>query len=272
MTYPVLILVLALIFTGAMVGAWAVAQKTRQSGWIDSIWSFTLGVAGVIAALAPVWPDTTPGPRQWLVAALVALWGLRLGGHIAGRTGGGGDDPRYAHLRASWGDRAASELFIFLQIQALSGFLLVIAILAAARNPAPGLNIYDLIGSVVLLIGILGEGLADAQLSRFRQKPENKGKVCDAGLWAFSRHPNYFFQWMGWFGYVVIGFQGIATYPWGLAALVGPLFMYVLLVHLSGIPPLEAHMVRSRGDAFRQYQREVSAFVPWPRRQANKAS
>lgn len=270
MTYPVLLLLLAAIFTLAMSLAWAVAQATRQSGWIDSIWSFTLGGAGLFAALAPIWPDGGTTPRQWLVAGLVALWALRLGGHIAGRTRGGGDDPRYAHLRALWGDKAASELFLFLQIQALSGFLLALAVLAAARNPVPGINAMDLAGAMLLVSCILGEAVSDAQLARFRRDPANQGKVCDVGLWGLSRHPNYFFQWLGWFGYVVIGLQGLNAYPWGLVTLVGPAFMYALLVHLSGIPPLEAHMMRSRGDAFRAYQQRVSAFLPW-RPQPKKA-
>jgi steroid 5-alpha reductase family enzyme len=112
----------------------------------------------------------------------------------------------------------------------------------------------------VLAVAVLGEGAADAQLGRFRANPANHGKVCDAGLWAWSRHPNYFFEWLHWLAYPLFALG--ADYGW--LALLGPGFMYWLLVHVSGIPPLEAQMLRSRGDAYRAYQRRVSAFIPLP--------
>ncbi|WP_029004447.1 DUF1295 domain-containing protein [Azorhizobium doebereinerae] len=267
MTYPLLILLLALALSLAMAAAWAVALASGRSGWIDSIWSFALGAAGLAAALAPVAGAGPMTERQLLVAALVALWSLRLGLHIARRTHGGGDDPRYAHLRATWGAQARSQLFLFLQVQAASAVLLALSILAAARNPAPGLGPFDAAGTLILLAAILGEGLADRQLARFRADPARRGQVCDTGLWAWSRHPNYVFQWLGWLGYAAIALQGLAHYPYGLVALSGPAFMYVLLVHVSGIPPLEAHMLRARGDAFRAYQARVNAFFPGPPRQ-----
>ncbi|GGF61161.1 membrane protein [Azorhizobium oxalatiphilum] len=266
MTYTLLLLLLAMILVDVMAGAWAIAERTGQSGWIDSIWSLSLGVVGVLAALLPVAGADTMSTRQMLVAAMVGLWALRLGLHIARRTHGGGDDPRYAKMKADWGDQARGKLFLFLQIQAFFAFLLMLSVLAAARNPAPELGWFDLAGALVLLLAVIGEGVADEQLNAFRADPANRGKVCDWGLWGRSRHPNYFFQWLGWLGYALIGLNGVETYPWGLVALSGPVIMYVLLVHLSGIPPLEAHMLRARGDAFRAYQARVNAFFPGPRR------
>ena len=235
MSYPILILVLALACAGLMAAAWAIAERTGQSGWVDSIWSFTVGVVGLAAALLPVGGAPPLSARQILVAVLVGLWAVRLGGHIALRTRGGGDDPRYADLRKKWGENARSQLFWFLQIQAASAFLLVVSILVAARNPMPGLTLLDGLGALVLLIAVLGEGVADAQLTRFRGDPDNKGRVCEVGLWGRSRHPNYFFQWMGWLSYAVIALNGVGHYPWGWLALSGPAFMYVLLVHISGM-------------------------------------
>ncbi len=271
MTYPLLILLLAVMLSIIMTVAWAIAEGTGQSGWVDSIWSFAVGLGGLVAALTPVVGAPGLTERQILVAVLVAAWALRLGLHIAGRTRGGGDDPRYADLRAQWGDRARVQLFLFLQIQAASAFLLVLSILVAARNPAAGLGVIDALGALVLLGAVIGEGVADRQLTRFRADPAHRGQVCDVGLWGVSRHPNYFFQWLGWLAYAVIALQGVGSYPWGWLALSGPAFMYLLLVHLSGIPPLEAHMVRSRGDKFRAYQRRVNAFFPGPARQLNQA-
>jgi steroid 5-alpha reductase family enzyme len=115
---------------------------------------------------------------------------------------------------------------------------------------------------MILLIGIAGEALADAQLKQFRGRPANKGRVCDVGLWRWSRHPNYFFEWLGWLAYPVIAIS--PDYFWGWATLPAPVFMYWILVHVTGIPPLEAQMLRSRGERYRDYQSRTSAFFPLP--------
>lgn len=101
--------------------------------------------------------------------------------------------------------------------------------------------------------------MVDANVSRHSA---NRDKVCDVGFWALSRHPNYFFQWLGWVGYAVVAIGPAGDWGWGWLALAGPALMYWLLVHVSGIPPLEAHMMRSRGAAFTAYAKRVNAF--WP--------
>lgn len=248
--------------SAAMALAWLVAVRTRRSGFIDAIWSFAVGAGGIAAALMPVGAAAV-GPRQWLAAALAAAWSLRLGGHIVARTLRGGDDPRYAELRKRWGDAFPRRLFAFLQLQAAAAVILVVTVMVAARNPAP-LGAADLFGAVVLLVAVAGEAVADHQLSRFAAAAANRGKVCDTGLWRLSRHPNYFFEWLAWVAWPVIAIDLGGAYPWGWLALAGPALMYWLLVHVSGIPPLEAHLVRSRGERFRDYQRRVSAFWPAP--------
>jgi len=128
--------------------------------------------------------------------------------------------------------------------------------------PSDALRAQDYAGVLILLIGIAGEAQADAELKRFRQDPANRGRVCDVGLWRWSRHPNYFFEWFGWLAYPVIGLS--LDYPWGLATLLAPVFMYWILVHVTGIPPLEEQMLRSRGDRYRAYQLRTSRFFPLP--------
>jgi steroid 5-alpha reductase family enzyme len=238
-----------------------VQQHTGNSGWVDTIWTFALGAVGAASALWPI-DGAAPSARQWLVAALVALWSLRLGLHIAIRTAGITDDPRYAAFAKEWGLNAPRRMFIFLQNQALGTIPLAFAVFVAAHVPFEALRAQDYIGVLILLIGIAGEALADAELKRFRQSPANKGRVCDVGLWRWSRHPNYFFEWSGWLAYPVIGLS--LGYPWGLATLLAPLFMYWILVHVTGIPPLEEQMLRSRGDNYRQYQLRTSRFFPLP--------
>ncbi len=254
----------ALLFLSAsMAGAWAIALGSGQSGWIDAVWSFAIGIAGVAAALAP--GGGMPA-RQWEVALLAGLWSLRLGLHIVARSRAGGDDPRYAQLKQEWGARFRARLFWFLQIQALCGLVLVATIRIAAANPGPWPRLADFAGVLVLLASVLGEGVADRQLARFRAGPAAHGRICETGLWGYSRHPNYFFEWLGWCAYAVIAI--VPSQPASWVALAGPVMMYWLLVHVSGIPPLEAHMLRSRGALFRDYQARVNAF--WPGRAAIK--
>ena len=145
-----------------------------------------------------------PNPRQWLVAALVAVWSIRLGSHIALRTAAITDDPRYAAFAKEWGVNSPRRMFLFLQNQGFGSIPLVFSIFVAARFPQPGLRIQDYLGVAFLAAGIAGEALADAQLKRFRSDPANEGRVCDIGLWRWSRHPNYFFEWFGWLAYPVI--------------------------------------------------------------------
>lgn len=270
MTTATLFLGIAAFLSLAMGAAWLAVARGAKSGWVDAAWSFLVGIAGVAVALAPVegWPADPQ--RSALVAVAAALWSLRLGLYIAIRTLRGGEDPRYAALKEEWGTGWQARLFGFLQIQAAAAFLLATTIFLAARNPAPGLQWSDLAGMALLVAAVAGEGVADAQLARFRRDPANRGKVCDAGLWGLSRHPNYFFQWLGWTGYAVVAIGPSGAWPWGWAALAGPAFMYWLLTRASGIPPLEAHMMRSRGQAYADYRGRVNAFWPGPQRAEEK--
>lgn len=250
-------IVAAALLSVVMAGGWAVQYATGNSGWVDAVWSFGLGAAGLVLALFP-------GPvsgRQILVAVLIAAWSLRLGLHIAQRSMSGPEDARYAALRQEWGARFQFRLFLFLQVQAAAAALLGLSMMLAAHNPAPFPRVLDFVGVAILVIAVAGEGVADEQLRRFRKNPANKGRICDAGLWGWSRHPNYFFEWFGWIAYVLLA---VGEWGWGWLALSGPAFMYYLLVHVSGIPLLEQQMLKSRGDAFRTYQARVSAFFPLP--------
>jgi steroid 5-alpha reductase family enzyme len=252
---------IALSLSILMTFAWVVQQRTGNSGWVDTIWTFAVGLVGAGGALWPI-GGAAPNARQWLVAALMVIWSLRLGMHIAIRTAGIADDPRYAAFAKEWGVASARRMFWFLQNQAFGSIPLVFAIFVAARFPEEALRWQDYLGAAILFGGIAGEALADAQLKRFRSKVANKGRVCDIGLWRWSRHPNYFFEWFGWLAYPVIALS--LSYPWGLASLLAPVLMYWILVYVTGIPPLEAQMLRSRGENYRAYQLRTSKFFPLP--------
>ncbi|MBI1201216.1 MAG: DUF1295 domain-containing protein [Rhodopseudomonas sp.] len=247
-----------------MSGAWIVQQRTGNSGWVDTIWTFGLGAVGAGAALVPLTQADWPTARQSLTVVLIALWSLRLGWHIAHRSAGISDDPRYAEMIRQWGAKARREMFWLLQKQAGVTIPLALAVFLAAQNPASGPRWQDAIAALILLIAIGGEALADRQLRQFRSDPGHRGQVCDAGLWRWSRHPNYFFEWLGWLAYPLLAIDVGGGFAWGYLALVAPICMYWLLVHVSGIPPLEKHMLATRGDVFRAYQARTSVFFPMP--------
>ncbi len=248
-----------------MSSAWLIWRRSGNSGWVDATWTFGLGAVGTLGALAPVLWGGGITARQVVVALLVGCWSLRLGFHIVHRTARSADDPRYAKLLRDWGSDAPRRMFWLCQKQALVSIPLALSMIIAAWNPAPGLHATDILGALVLMLGIAGEALADRQMRAFRSDPANRDRICDTGLWRWSRHPNYFFEWFGWLAYPLLAIGG-GHYAWGWLALAGPACMYWLLVCVSGIPPLEAHMLERRREAFRAYQARTSAFFPAPPR------
>jgi steroid 5-alpha reductase family enzyme len=253
----------------AMAAGWTFARRSGGAGWADVTWTFATGAAGVAYALVPT-TGFTPGPRAALTAILIAAWSLRLGVHLWRRTAGAAhEDARYAEFRRQWGPSFPRRLFVFLQIQALASALLTLSMLAAARNPAPFPVWSDFGGLALLACAVAGEAAADAQLARYRADPAQKAGVCDVGLWRWSRHPNYFFEWLGWLAYAVIAIGPNGARPLAWIALIGPVFMFVLLRFVSGVPPTEAAMARTRGAAFAHYQARVSPFFPLPPRATN---
>ena len=252
-----------LALAGVMGVAWRVQQLGHSSSWIDVSWSCGVGCVAVPAALAPLGPNW-PHWRQVAVALLVSAWCIRLAAHIYHRARRGSDDLRYRALREQWGAQAPRKMLLFLQSQAVVGVVLVVAAALAAQNPDPAFRLQDLVGLSLLGAGVIGEATADRQLRSFARGRAKSGAVCDVGLWRWSRHPNYFFEWLSWLTYPVIAIDFQGYNPLGWISVLAPIVMYWALVYASGIPPLEAHMVRTRGQAFRDYQRRTSPFFPLP--------
>jgi len=250
-----------------MSAAWSFGLRVGNAGWTDVFWTFGTGAALAGAALWPI-DGMPPSPRQWLVAGLVAAWSSRLGSYIAGRVLGHPEDGRYAQFREDFGADYRLKMAGVALAQAPAAALLAVSVLLAARSPHLGLGIRDGLAVAIALIAISGETLADAQMRSFRADPANQGKVAETGLWAWSRHPNYFFEWLIWLAYPVLALDLDRPITW--LAFTAPVVMLVLLTRVSGIPPLEAAMLRSRGDAYRDYQRRVSAFVPLPPKRAQR--
>lgn len=259
-------LVQAVSMVVIMSGAWWLQRRMHNGGWVDCCWTLGTGAVAVLGALLP-FPADEPG-RRWLAAILVALWSLRLGWHLVERTLKGAEDVRYARFRREWGEDFERRMFWFLQIQAAAGLVLAGGVLLAAHRPGP-LDWRDALGVLIFVAALAGESFADRQMRAFRQAKREAGKagqktetICRRGLWGWSRHPNYFFEWLGWWTYVPLGLS-LAS-PLSFLVILPPAMMYWLLVHVSGIPPLEREMSEKHADDFARYRDEVSAFVPLP--------
>ena len=246
----------------ALSAAWWIVRRTGDGGWTDVIWALSVGLIGAAAAL---WPAAeTSHPRQTLVAVLISLWAFRLGGYLAVRTARASvPDPRYEDLKRSWGGWGL-KAWGFLMIQAATVVVLVVSVRAAAARPEVALDWRDGLAALVVLVAVAGETVADRQMAAFRRDPSSRGKVADQGLWGWSRHPNYFFEWTVWLAWPVMAFDPGAAQSW--LTLPGAVLMWWLLNHVSGVPMLEAQMLKTRPEAYRRYQARVSRFLPFPPR------
>lgn len=257
MSAPVLALSALAALCGAFAVLYLVARRIENYGIVDLAWSYAFGALALFYAwVGPGW-----AVRRALIATLALAWSVRLGTHLAIRVIGHHptEDTRYRQLRIDWAAHFTAKMFAFFQMQALSVVVLGAAFLLVALNRAPALHPFEYAGATLWLLALAGESLADAQLAAFKRDPANRGRVCATGLWRYSRHPNYFFEWLIWVSFFVFALGS----PWGWIAIVGPASMLWLLLRVTGIPMSEEQSVRSRGDAYRRYQQTTSAFIPW---------
>ena len=241
---------------------WLVQHRTRNAGIVDACWAAAVGLLAILFAA------TSGGyfPRRVLVAVLAGTWSLRLATYLMiDRVLGHPEEGRYVSLRRAWGDRAEWRFLIFYQSQAFFAVFFALPSLVVAWHPLASLTGWDLAGVLIWIIGVGNTILADRQLARFRARPGNRGRTCREGWWRYSRHPDYFFEWLHWWSYVALA--GWAPYWW--VTLLAPAAMLYLLFRVTGIPPTEAQALASRGEDYRSYQQSTSVFVPWfPRRES----
>jgi len=256
---PLILANLALALT-LFAGLWGLAQITRDPSFVDAFWAFGI----TLMAVSSFWLADGWEPRQQVITALVAVWGLRLGLHLYWRWRHEGADRRYERLLADarekrgWSFGRTTAFFIFLPQAALLWVTSLPAQLGQV-SAEPGLGVLAWIGVSLAAFGIVFETVADWQLARFKSKPDNAGQVMDAGLWAWSRHPNYFAEAVTWWGIWLIAAE---TGP-GLFSIAGPLFLTFTLTRWSGAPMLEKGLTRTR-PAYADYVARVSPFIPWP--------
>ncbi|MDR5767020.1 MULTISPECIES: DUF1295 domain-containing protein [unclassified Caballeronia] len=259
MPFIVTVLVVVSGFVLVFFAAWLWQLRTENAGMVDPLWAASLGAAALVIAAC----GTGATVNRVCVAAGGGLWSARLARHLWRRNRGKPEDTRYRAFRERWGEHAARNMLGFFQLQAFISMLLAIAFFvpAYAREAASPLCIAGF--AAVWIVAVAGEAAADRQLKRFAADPAHRGKVCRDGWWRYSRHPNYFFECVHWLAYAVLSI-GI---PWGWATLAPPVLMAWLLLKVSGIPILEAHLADTR-DGYRDYMRTTSALIPWPRKRA----
>ena len=253
---PFLVLTAYLAMAVVMVGLWALQLRVRNVSIADVGWCMGL--------IAVVWWYATQATgeteRKMLVAALVVLYAGRLGFYILlNRVIGKTEDARYRRLRERWGSSEPVRMFGYFQLQALAVAAFSLPFLVLIQNPRPAFALSERVGLLIWIVAVTGEAMADWQLAHFRSKSRNRDRVCRDGLWYFSRHPNYFFEWLHWWAYVVMA---IGTPGW-LLTWIGPVAMGWALVKVTGIPVVEAQALASRGEEYRIYQRITNAFFPW---------
>ena len=232
---------------------WLWQRRHVNIGIVDVLWAAGLGASALLlAALGD-------GAAKARIALVVfgGLWGSRLALHLWHRVRGEPEDGRYHHLRDHWQGHQG-KIFGFFQFQALLILLFALPFIAVARNSTLSLP-WTLVGAAVWVGGVAGEAIADRQLSRFRANPAHRNKTCRNGLWRYSRHPNYFFEWVHWFTYVALAVGS----PVAWLAWVGPVVMFIFLRWVSGIPYTEAQALRTRGDDYRDYQLATPMLFPW---------
>jgi len=239
-----------------MLGLWIIHLLIKNAAIVDVGWALGL------ALLAIYYASTGPGyaARRYAIATMAGVWGLRLATYLLfARVIGHPEEGRYVQLRKDWKTNLPLRFLFFFEFQALLDVALSVPFLLACLDSRAPLGLFEKLGGAIWTVGILGEALADAQLSAFKRNPANKGSLCRTGLWNYSRHPNYFFEWLIWVSYATFA---IAS-PWGWLGLLSPALILYFLLGVTGIPTTEEQALRSRGDQYREYQKTTSAFIPW---------
>lgn len=267
---------LILLFcSAAMLLTWWWQQQCRNAGWVDVVWTALMGAQALIYAVLALSGENGLKREHPLLtaialaAAVAGFWSLRLFWYLLQRVRGEAEDGRYRALRQLWAEHTARNFFWFFQAQALIAWALGLSFYllfdTLARSGHVNGSLF-LLGLGLGLLAIVGEGISDRQLARHRH--QHPGMTCRSGLWRYSRHPNYFFEWLHWWSYPLMATSAFVADnelgQQGLWIWLAPGVMLLFLYRITGIPYTEKQALKSRGDDYRQYQHDTSAFIPWP--------
>lgn len=238
-----------------MLALWLLHFPMRNAAIVDFGWALGLGLLGVgYACFADGYWF-----RRAVIGTMSGIWGVRLALHLLVRVVGHEEEGRYQELRRQWKTSLGFKFLVFFEFQAVTCAVLSLPFAIAAKNAAPEMHWLEWLAAGLWVLAIGGEALADAQLAAFKADGSNKGRTCQRGLWHYSRHPNYFFEWLIWVSFALFA----TASPYGYAGWISPALILYFLLRVTGIPATEAQALRSRGQEYRAYQKSTSAFVPW---------
>jgi len=263
MTPMLTLTLLGLVVVGVMMFVlWLIQLRIANAGIVDIGWAYGLGLLAILYGLLG---KGALLPRL-VLTAMVVLWSGRLGTHLFRRVVGKPEEGRYRQLRAGWSEGSGGagwKFLAFFEAQAVLDVILSVPFLlvCADSTGAASLSPAQIAGVGLWMVAVTGESLADAQLERFKRRA-NHGQVCREGLWNYSRHPNYFFEWLVWVAWALFAEPvHLGWIAWG-----APVLMLFFLLRVTGIPATEQQSLRSKGEAYAEYQRTTSPFVPWFRK------
>jgi steroid 5-alpha reductase family enzyme len=251
----------ACVIAGLMLTVWLISLVLTDVSIVDIAW----GLGFVLVAWTSFLAGTS-SESNLLLPVLTTAWGLRLSGYLAWRNIGTPEDYRYREMRKRW--PRSFPVRSLLTVFALQGVLMwIIALpMQTVRPSAAPSVIFTVVGVLLWVTGFLFESVGDWQLARFKADPTNSGRVMDRGLWRYTRHPNYFGDFLAWWGFYFLALASGG--PWW--SVVGPLVMSVLLMRVSGVTLLEKSL-RHRKQGYAEYAARTNAFFPWWPRQAPEA-
>lgn len=249
------VLIALILCVGGQLIAWLWQVKTKNTDIVDITWALLIVVSGLVyVSLA-----CGSGFHRYIVLLIPIAWYARLAWHLIDRYKIEHEDGRYQQLRAHWSNNTQTKLFAFFMFQAVLAFAFSYPVYVIVSS-SQSFDVFDGIGIAIAILSFVGVTLSDYQLRQFKRRQDSRGKVCNTGLWRYSRHPNYFFEWAHWFAYPLIGWH--AEQGWLLW--IYPVLMLVFLLKLTGIPFNEQQNIRSKGDAYREYQRQTNKFFLGP--------
>lgn len=249
-------LIAALTIAIVMITTWVISLMVNNASIVDIVWGLGFAITSWVLALT-IDGDST---RQILLAVMVGVWGVRLGGYLAKRNIGHGEDWRYKAMRKKKGPKfGVISLITVFGLQGVLMWIVSLPVQFGNADDTPGVGPIAVMGIIVWFTGLTFEAVGDMQLARFKKNPGNAGKVMDQGLWRLTRHPNYFGDALLWWG---IGLVGAETGS-GVIGLIGPLVMTVFLLRVSGVPMLERSLMKRR-EGYADYVARTSGFIPRP--------
>jgi len=260
MSWADLFLANAAAVAGLMLIVWLISLAIRDASIVDIVW----GLGFVLIAWTTFLLFDGAAARRQLIVALVSIWGLRLAGYLAWRNLGHGEDYRYQAMRKRHGNAFAwKSLYVVFGLQGVVMWIVSLPVQAGQFGSTDSaLSVLDGLGAAVWAAGLLFETVGDYQLARFKADPSNQGQVMNRGLWRYTRHPNYFGDFLVWWGLYLIA---LANGAWW--SFVGPLVMSIFLMRISGVTLLERKL-KQRREGYADYIQSTSAFFPMPPRRS----